>query len=264
MMYLLASKQLVLSLSSAHHSDSWAAVFLWCTYFHVSSSSYPSLPRTTVTAGQLFFYVVLTCISAASPVPVCPAPRWQLGSCFYDVLTCISAASPVPVCRAPQWQLGSCFLLCPYLHLSSFSCPSLSRTTVTAGQLFFYVVLTCIWAASPVWVCPAPRWQLGSCYYVYLLASQQLLLSQSPAHHGDSWAAVFMMYLLASQQLLLSQSPAHHGDSWTAVFYDVLTCISAASPVRVCRAPRWQLGRCFHHLPACYTALCWSYWITKL
>ncbi len=90
------------------------------------------------------------------------------------------------------------FLCCTYLHLSSFSCPSLPRITVTAGQLFFMM---------------------------YLLASQQLLLSQSAPHHGDSLAAVFMLYLLASQQLLLSESAAHHGDSWDAVFTIFLPAI---------------------------------------
>jgi hypothetical protein len=38
-------------------------------------------------------------------------------------------------------------------------------------------------------------------------------------------AAVFILYLLASEQLLLSESAAHHGNSWDAVFTIVLPAI---------------------------------------
>jgi hypothetical protein len=37
-----------------------------------------------------------------------------------------------------------------------------------------------------------------------------------------------MLYLLSSEQLLLSQSAAHHGDSWAAVFYVILSCTVTA------------------------------------
>jgi hypothetical protein len=102
MMYLLSSEQLLLSESAAHHGDSWAAVFLCCTYVHLSSFFCPSLPGTMVTAGQLFFMLYLLASQQLS-CPGLPCTTVLTGQLFfYYVLTCISAASPVPVCRTPQ------------------------------------------------------------------------------------------------------------------------------------------------------------------
>ncbi len=124
-------------------------------------------------------------------------------------------------------------------QLNSFSCLSPTPYIVAVGEMFFMYLFD----SEQLFLSqPAPHhnssWA-AVIFMMYLLASRQLFLSQSAAHDGDSWAAVFfMLYLLASGQLLLSQSAAHHGDCWAAVFYDVLTCISAASPVPVCPAPR--------------------------
>ncbi len=101
MMYLLASQQLLLSQSAAHDGDSWAAV-LCCTYLHLSNFSCPTLPRTTVTAGQLFFMLHLLASQQLLLSDSAPHDGDSWAAVFYFVLTCISAASPVPVCRAPQ------------------------------------------------------------------------------------------------------------------------------------------------------------------
>jgi hypothetical protein len=131
MLYLLASEQLLLSQSAAHYGDSWAAVFM----LYLLSSEQLLLSQSAAHRGDSWAAVFMLYLLASE-----------------QLLLSQSAAH-----HGDSW--AAVFLCCTYLHLSSFSCPSLPRTTVTAGQLFFML---------------------------YLLASEQLLLSQSAAHRGDS------------------------------------------------------------------------------